>query len=386
MSTTPTTTQNTEECETAIQKLHELQEQMEFLTKKITHLSKHHGMENVVLLSGNSNVKLAKQIGEKLGLPIDERNVPTMFANSELRCRIHENLRGKDIFIVQTGCTNPKKNMSVNDIILETLIMIDACRRSMASTVTVIMPNYPYARGDKKDLARSPIPAKTIANLFESVKVDRFVSLDLHATQIQGYMDVPFDNLYSVNLVVNCLKQNVFKNITLEERQAKYVMVSPDAGAVKRTLSFSSRVKLNMMIMHKQRNYIKANTVDKTILIQEGGDKESMKSKTAIVCDDIADTCGTLVSAINSLENYGITKVICVITHGVFSKDALEKINNCKNILEFYVSDSIPQEENQRICPKLKVFTISNLLGEVIKRIVTKSSISELFHPKKTTQ
>ena len=359
-----------------------LQKQVALLTKQITYLSTNHGMENVVLLSGNSNVKLAKQIGKKLNLPVDERNIPAVFANSELRCRVHQNLRGKDIFIIQTGCTNPQKKMSINDIILETLIMIDACRRSMASTVTVIMPNYPYARGDKKDLARSPIPAKTIANLFEAVKVDRFISLDLHATQIQGYMDVPFDNLYSVNLVVNCLQKNLFKNMTLEERQAKYVMVSPDAGAVKRTLSFSDRVKLNMMIMHKQRNYIKANTVDKTILIQEGGNKESMKTKTAIICDDIADTCGTLVSAIKSLENYGITKVICVITHGVFSRDALDKINNCENILEFYVSDSIPQEENQRKCPKLKVFTISSLLSEVIKRIITKDSISELFRPK----
>ena len=338
-------------------------------------------MDNVVLLSGNSNVDLASKIAEKLGMKLNEKNVPTMFANTEWHPQIHDNLRGKDIFIVQSGCIHKSKNLSVNDIIIETLILVDACRRSAASTVNIIMPIYPYARGDKKDEPRAPIPAKLIANLFVSVKIDRLVSVDLHATQIQGFIDIPFDNLYSVNLVIDCFNKTIFKGLSVEDRQKKYVVVSPDAGAVKRTLSFSEKMKLNTIIMHKQRSYVKANTVEKTILIQENEEEDTNENegKTAIICDDIADTCGTLLSVVNELVKHKITDIICVITHGIFSNNAIEKIDQCPYIKKIYVSDSVPQEENIKLCPKLEIFTLSTLLSDVIERVITRKPISELF-------
>uniref|UniRef100_A0A6C0L1N5 ribose-phosphate diphosphokinase n=1 Tax=viral metagenome TaxID=1070528 RepID=A0A6C0L1N5_9ZZZZ len=335
-------------------------------------------MENVVLLSGNSNIHLASQIAEKLGIQLNENNIPSMFANTEWHPQIQDNLRGKDIFIVQSGCINKERNLSVNDIIIETLILVDACRRSAASTVNIIMPIFPYARGDKKDEPRAPISAKLIANLFVSVKIDRLVSVDLHATQIQGFIDIPFDNLYSVNLVIDCFDKSIFKGLTVEDRQNKFIVVSPDAGAVKRTLSFSEKMKLNTIIMHKQRSYVKANTIEKTILIQEN-ETEDYEGKTAIICDDIADTCGTLISAVDALVKHKINNIICVITHGIFSKDAIQKINQCHYIKKIYVSDSSPQEENMKQCPKLEVFTLSVLLSDVIERIITRKPISELF-------
>jgi len=335
-------------------------------------------MENVVLLSGNSNIHLASQIAEKLGIRLNENNIPSMFANTEWHPQIQDNLRGKDIFIVQSGCINKEKNLSVNDIIIETLILVDACRRSAASTVNIIMPIFPYARGDKKDEPRAPISAKLIANLFVSVKIDRLVSVDLHATQIQGFIDIPFDNLYSVNLVIDCFDKSIFKGLTVEDRQNKFIVVSPDAGAVKRTLSFSEKMKLNTIIMHKQRSYVNANTIEKTILIQENG-TEDYEGKTAIICDDIADTCGTLISAVDALVKHNIKNIICVITHGIFSKDAIQKINQCHYIKKIYVSDSSPQEENMKQCSKLEVFTLSVLLSDVIERIITRKPISELF-------
>lgn len=353
-------------------------------------------MNDIVLLSGNSNISLAKNIyqqlqkentkeniKENINIIFNENNIPTQFANTEIRSRIHDDLRGKDIFIVQSGCINKEKNLSINDILFETLILIDACKRSMASTVNIIMPNFPYARGDKKDEPRAPISAKLVANILTDSKINRLVSMDLHATQIQGFTDIPFDNIYSVKLVMDKLNNSIFKDITLEERQNKYIVVSPDAGAAKRTLKFAEVMKLNTIIMHKQRNYSKSSSIEKTIIIHEKNPGSPLNStqvtETAIICDDIADTCGTLISAINQLVNYGIRNIICVITHGIFSRDALEKINKCKYISKFYVSDSIPQEENIKLCPKLEIFTISDLMADVIKRIITKKPISELF-------
>ena len=163
-------------------------------------------MNDIILLSGNSNIKLARHIYNNLkksNFPVlfNENNIPTQFANTEIRSRLFDDLRGKDIFIIQTGCINKSKQLSVNDVLVETFILIDACRRSMASTVNIIMPHFPYARGDKKDEPRAPISAKLLANLLESSgKIDRLVSIDLHAThKYKDFIDTPFDNLYSVN-------------------------------------------------------------------------------------------------------------------------------------------------------------------------------------------
>jgi len=335
-------------------------------------------MEDIVLLSGNSNIPLAESIAKNLGFKLNINNIPTMFANTEIRSKISDDLRGKHVFIIQSGCVNKEKNLSINDILFETLILVDACRRTSARTVNIIMPNFPYARGDKKDEPRAPIPSKLVANLFVSARIDRLVSMDLHATQIQGFLDIPFDNLYSAKLVIDELNKTVFNNLSLSERQERYVVVSPDAGAAKRTLKFAKIMQLNTIIMHKQRDYSKANTIEKTLLIQENG-KNDYIGKTAIILDDMADTCGTLINAVNSLVKHGIKEVICVVTHGIFSKNAIEKINQCSYIKRFFVSDSIPQNNNMKECSKLHIFSISELMADVIHRIITRKPISELF-------
>lgn len=334
-------------------------------------------MNNVLLLTGNSHVALASKIARHLGHSMNPRNVPTLFANGEIRTRIYENLRGRDVFIIQSGYSS--NTQSVNDVIMETLLLVDACRRSMASTVNIIFSNFPYARGDKKDIARSPIAAKLVCNLLQATRIDRLISVDLHSTQIQGFIDIPFDNLYSIKLVKECLETQVFPGLTVEERQRQFILVSPDAGATKRTLSYGRELQLNTLILHKQRNYEKGNTVERSILIEMDGSGD-FKGKTAIVCDDIADTCGTLVAAIHTLVEAGIKNVICVVTHGIFSNNALERINTCDHVTQFFVSDSIPQEANQARCSKLHVFSLSKLLSQVIHHIVTKQSISTLFN------
>jgi len=341
------------------------------------YLYKTGSINDIVLLCGNSNVKLAKDIAQCLKLPLNEQNIPSQFANTEIRSKILDDLRGQNVYIIQSGCRNIKKNLSVNDIIFELLVLVDSCRRSMAASVNIIMPYYPYSRSDKKDEPRAPISAKLLANLLESTKIDRLVSIDLHAAQIQGFLDTPFDNLYSAILVIDKLDNTIFKNLTLEERQNKFIVVSPDAGAAKRTLALAKRMKLNTIIMHKQRDYSKPNYVEKTIIIHDISNK--VHGKKAIICDDIADTCGTLVSAINELVKFGFEDIICVITHGIFSNNAIEKINNCKYISRFIVSDSIPQVENCKKCPKLEVFSISNLMANIIERIQFGGPISDLF-------
>ena len=178
-------------------------------------------MENTLLLTGNSHVKLATKIAQHLGHTLLPQNIPTTFANGEIRTRIYDNLRGRDVFIVQSGCGS--ESQSVNDVIMETLLLVDACRRSMASTVNIIFSNFPYARGDKKDIARSPIAAKLVCNLLQATRIDRLVSVDLHSTQIQGFIDIPFDNLYSIKLVKECLETQVFPHLSIEQRQHQYI-------------------------------------------------------------------------------------------------------------------------------------------------------------------
>ena len=335
--------------------------------------------DNIVLLAGNSNIKLAKEIAYHLEIPFNTENIPTQFSNTEIRSYIKDDLRGKHIYIVQSGCVNKEKNLSINDMLFEILLLIDACRRSNASTVNLIIPCFPYARGDKKDEPRAPIPAKIITNIFGIAKVDRIISMDLHAGQIQGFTDKPFDNLYSISLVLDKLNKTIFKDLELSKRQEKYIVVSPDVGAAKRTLRFAKAMKLNTLIMHKQRDYSKVSSIEKTILICESETSQIYKGKTAILCDDIADTCGTLVNAVNELIKHGIKDVICVITHGIFSKNAIEKINDCKYIKKIYVSDSIPQETDNEKYKKIETFTISKLMADVIYRILVGKAISELF-------
>ena len=303
-----------------------------------------------MILCGNSHPELGEEIAKILEIPVCER-VCDKFSNTEIRVKIMNNIRNKHMFIVQTGTYLSDKSYSINDYLMETLIMIDTCRRSMVKSISLIMPCYPYARQDKKEESREPITSKLIANMLISSGIDRLVVMDLHSAQIQGFFDIPVDNIYSLNLVVEYVTTNIFNGYSLEEKMEKFIVVAPDAGATKRTLKFAKEMKLNTVIMHKQRDYSKKNCVEKMMLI---GEPEEVSGKTALILDDMTDTFGTVIGTAKMLvENYKAKDVICIVTHGILSGPAIDRINSCDYITKVVVSNSIPQRLNVLNSPKL---------------------------------
>ena len=329
----------------------------------------------MIILNGSSNQSLGLSIAHRLGQRPSEC-VLDKFSDGEIQVTLKENVRNQDVFIIQTGYSNSKPNYNTNDFLMETLILIDACKRSMAKTINVIMPYYPYSRQDKKDESRSPITAKLVANMLTQSGINRLVVMDLHSSQIQGFFDIPVDNIYSINIVIDYFANNIFINYSEEEKDQKFIVVSPDAGAVKRTLKFAKLMGLDTAILHKQRNYGKKNTVEKSILV---GDKDELKGKTAIICDDMCDTGGTLIKSVSVLVENGITDVIVVVTHGILSGKAINRINECNYISKIITTNSINQELNKCNCKKLEIIEIDLLMGQVINCLNTGESISQLF-------
>jgi len=280
------------------------------------------------------------------------------FANGETKVVIEESVRGQDCFIIQS----PYKN--INDHLIELLIIVHALKTSSAQRIVAVLPNYPYARADKKDKARKPITAKLIANMITTAGVDSVISMDLHANQIEGFFDIPMDNILAEPLI-----ELWIRNHFVEE---EYVLVSPDAGGVKRVTSLSDKLKCDFCIIHKERK--KDNAVDKMVLVGE------IKNKTAIILDDMADTCGTMVLASNKLLEFGAKKVYGIVTHGVLSEPALDRINE-SSLEKFIVTNTIPQRENMRKCPKLEEIDISMLVAEAIRRIHNGESMSSIHLP-----
>jgi len=332
-------------------------------------------MNNIKLISGTSHPKLSKKIADKLGVPLCNCIIEK-FSNSEIRVEIMESIRNQDIFIIQTGSYNMNTNYSVNDYLMETLIIIDACKRSMAKTLTLIMPCYPYARQDKKSGPREPITASLIANLLENAGINRIIVMDLHTPQIQGFFNIPVDNIYSVSLVAKYFREHIFHDMTIEEIQEKYLLASPDAGSIKRTLKFASCMKLNTLFIHKERSYKLSNTVDNMMIV---GNLDKIKDKIIIILDDMCDTCGTLLKCCSLLIENGAKEVICCVTHGILSGPAIKRINSCEQISKIIVSNTLPQDDNQKNIDKLCVFDISDLMKQVIERIISGESISNLF-------
>ncbi len=335
------------------------------------------------LISG-SNTTLANTISDTINIPLTPRKI-TYFKNGEICVSIQDSVRNRDVFIIQ----NKGMSQSTNDMLMECLIIIDACRRSAARNIYLVLPCYPYARQDKKEESREPITAKLVANLLAAAGMTRLIVLDLHAAQIQGFFDLPVDNIYSVGLVRDYLHHHIFPNSTTfdttcisENRPPvspianKYVLVSPDAGATKRTLKFGKILSLPTIIMHKQRDYSRPNTIEKITII---GDTSQYQEKTAIILDDMIDTAGTLIAAVNSLHENGIKNVICVATHGILSPPAIERINGCQALTHVIVSDSLDQSSNLMECPKLQVFSIGPLLGKAIDSIINNYSMATLF-------
>lgn len=312
------------------------------------------------LIAGSSHLDLAMGISHELDIPLCECKLGR-FSNGEIQIEIHENIRNEEIFIIQTGLGT--KELSVNDIIMETIIMMDACKRSMAKSITLIMPLFPYSRQDKKNDSRSPISAKVIATMFEQAGMTRMVTMDLHSPQIQGFFNVPVDNIYSLPLVMDLYR-------TFDEYN--YVIISPDAGGMKRAVKFGNTLRLPVYGMYKERNYNSLGEIDRMQLM---GTSENVHGKVALILDDMTDTCGTLINCADTLKTMGVLRCEAIVTHGVLSELGMKRLDNTKSLARLHMSNSLPELDH----PKLKYFSIDVLMSNVIRCLITGSSISSLF-------
>lgn len=331
-------------------------------------------MKNVRIIGGSSNPQLVADVSRILKRkPI--KNVFEYFANTEFRPIIPESVRDKNVFILQTGgYFDKEKNRTANDYLMETYILAKTLRRSDAKTVNLIMPFFPYSREDKKDNPRGAISAKDIADVFELAKVDRVITFDLHSPQIQGFFNVPCDNLYTTYIIKDYLDNKIFKKY--KDYRNKFVLVAPDEGALKRIKNFANLFGLPFIILSKERDYSKKNTVEKTVLI---GNKKYIKGRTAIIIDDMIDTFGTVNKATEVIKEKGAKDLIVCATHGIFSGPAIDLINKNKFIKTVLVSDTIPQAQHKKLCKKIKVFSIAPIIADIIKRLIKGKSVSEMF-------
>lgn len=279
------------------------------------------------------------------------------YSNQETSVTIGESVRDEDVFIVQSGCGE------INDNLMELLIMINACKTASARRITAVIPCFPYARQDKKDKSRAPISAKLIANMITVAGAHHVITMDLHASQIQGFFNIPVDNLYAEPSTLKYIKEKI-----PDWRNA--IIVSPDAGGAKRATSIADRLDLDFALIHKERK--KANEVSRMVLV---GD---VKGKIGILVDDMADTCGTLGLAAKTLVDNGAVGVYAIVTHGILSGKAIKVINESV-LTKVVVTNTIPHEDKNSICDKLDFIDISATLAEAIRRTHNGESVSYLF-------
>ena len=308
------------------------------------------------IISCNSNQELAKSIASYIGVNLADASM-RKFADDEIFVEINENIRGEDVFIIQST-SHP-----ANDHLMELLISIDAAKRGSAKRITAVIPYYGYARQDRKTGPRTPITAKLVANLITSAGADRVLTMDLHAGQIQGFFDIPLDNIFSAPPIIKDMKEKFAGNTDL-------VISSPDVGGVVRARAFAKRLNAGLAIADKRRE--KAGESEVMHIIGE------VKDKTCILLDDIADSAGTLCNAAKALKEHGAKEIYSYIAHGVLSGKALEKIQN-SNIKELVLTDSILASEEVKKSKNIRHISIAPLMGEAIKRINSDSSVSALF-------
>jgi ribose-phosphate pyrophosphokinase len=313
-------------------------------------------MRRIVLVSGTSNKALSNKISEFLDVPLVDPQIQK-FANGEIFCEIEKNVRGADVFLVQT-LSSP-----VNDNLMELLIMIDALKRASADSITAVVPHYGYSRQDRKASPRTPISAKLVADLLTVAGATRVITMDLHAGQIQGFFNIPFDNIYASPVFLNYIKTNIdTSNLTL---------VSPDAGGVERVRWYAKRLERDIAMIDKRRtgpNVAKAMNII--------GDVEG---KDVVIVDDMIDTAGTLVEAARTLKENGAKSIHVVATHGVFSPPAAERIANCVELESVIVTDTIPLCKEMKSIEKVKVLTTAEILSKAIHRTFNHDSVSSLF-------
>ena len=316
-----------------------------------------HGTK-IKVFTGNSNVPLAKAIAAKLGVELSEASV-TKFSDGEISVSIGETVRGVDVFVVQSTCS------PVNDNFMDLLIMIDAFRRASAGRITAVMPYFGYARQDRKSKARDPISAKLCAQMLEAAGADRVLTMDLHASQIQGFFDIPVDNLLGTSVLMPYFID------TIGKQSSEYVIVSPDLGSVTRARKFTEKLDLPLAIVDKRRQ--RANVSEVMNII---GD---VKGKKVLLVDDMIDTAGTLCNAAKALiEIGGAKEVYACASHGVLSGPAIERIQ-ASVLKEVYILDTVPLSEEKQI-DKIKVLPVADMFAEAIRRIYEETPVSDLFN------
>jgi len=306
------------------------------------------------IFTGNANPELAKKIAKYLRVPLGDALVTT-FSEGEIRVKINEDVRGRDVFIVQPTCPPTNNNL------MELLIMIDAMKRASARRITAVMPYFGYARQDRKDQPRVPITAKLVANLLEAAGADRILTMDLHASQIQGFFDVPMDHLFAVNTVVDYFKKKKMRNL---------VIASPDVGGIKMARAYAKRLNANLAIVDKRR--IDDRRAEAMNIL---GD---VKGKNIVIVDDLVATASSMCEASVALKKAGALKICAAVSHPILSGPAIERIKKSE-IEEFIVSDSIPLGPDKKD-PVFKVLSVAPLLGEAIRRIHDEESVSSLFN------
>ncbi len=309
---------------------------------------------SICVFSGNSNRPLAESICSILGIELGSAEVKK-FSDGETSVDIHQSIRGKDIYIVQSTCS------PTNEHLMELLVMLDAVRRASAKRVTAVIPYFGYARQDRKASPRTPITAKLVANLLTTAGADRVLTMDLHAGQIQGLFDIPVDNLYAKPVMLNYIREKYTNHLCI---------VSPDAGGVERARAYAKPLKADLAIIDKKRE--RANESDVMHIIGE------VKDKICLLIDDMVDTAGTLTNGAAALREAGASKVAACCTHAVLSGPAISRISKSP-LEELVVTDTIPLKDEAAACKKITVLSVAPLLAEAIKRILSDESVSELF-------
>jgi len=308
---------------------------------------------DLIIFSGSANRPLAEEICRYLKVPLGDARLTT-FSDGEIYFQSLENVRGRDVFIIQST------SYPVNHHLMELLIMIDACKRASASRITAVIPYYGYARQDRKDKPRVPISSKLVADLLTAAGANRVLTMDLHAAQIQGCFNIPGDHLFAAPVLLDYISGCQFEDLTV---------LSPDTGGAERARAFAKRLNANLAIGDKRR--VQANVAEVMHIIGE------VEGKTILICDDMIDTAGTLVEIVHALQLMGVKKIIASATHAVFSGAAVERLRNSV-IEEVVITNSILLPEEKKL-PHLKVLSVARLFGEAIRSIHYETSISNLF-------
>ena len=311
-------------------------------------------MSDPLIFAGNSNPVLAKKICDYLQMPLGGAKVKT-FSDGEVQIEIDENVRGKTVYVVQSTCR------PVNDNLVELLLMLDALKRSSALRIGAVIPYFGYARQDKKVAPRVPISAKLVADLIATAGASRVITMDLHAGQIQGFFDIPVDNLFAAPVLIDYMRRKFGKDL---------VIVSPDAGGVERARAFAKRLEADLAIVDKRRS---APNVAKAMAVIG-----NVKDKVAVILDDMVDTAGTLTEAAEAIMNENAQEVHACCAHSVLSGPAVERINDSP-LKSLVCTDTIPLSGKAEICDKMKVLSISEIVGEAIIRSFRGDSVTSLF-------